>query len=134
MSGSADMNDELACPFLRVAHRELAALRREHCPGIALLAAGFGVERRLVGNDRRLDTGSRLTDLFAVDNDRFDLALGDLRFVAEELGRAEFVEQLQPDLTGSRLARADPILARLGALALHRRVEGVGRDLAAPAP
>ena len=55
-------------------------------------------------------------------------ALGGLGLVAEELGRAETLAQREPHRLGRRLARARPGLARLGALALHRRGEAVGVD------
>ncbi len=69
--------------------------------------------------------------LFAAADDRQDLALGDVGFVAEELGRADFFAQLEPQRVGRGLARADPAFARLRALPLHRGIEPGRLDLAA---
>jgi hypothetical protein len=63
--------------------------------GVADLAAGFGVERRLVEDDRAVLAGSELADLDAVARQRAHLALGGFGVVAEELGRA-------PPARGSR--------------------------------
>src|SRR5579862_8253155 len=52
MRDRAEMDEELARALLRIAHGKFAAFRREHRAGIALLAAGFGIERRLVRDDR----------------------------------------------------------------------------------
>ncbi len=131
MRQAAEMDEELARALLRVAHGELAALRREHRAGVAHLPARFGVERRLVDDDRGVAAGLGLLNRLAVDDDGDDLALGDMGVIAQELGSADLLAQLEPHLLGRGLARADPALARLGALALHRRSEGVGRHLAA---
>ena len=50
-------------------------------------------------------------------------ALGGLGLVAQKLGRAELLAQREPDRLGRGLAGARPGLARLGALALHGRIE-----------
>ncbi len=50
------------------------------------------------------------------------------RVVAEELRRAGALADAEPDGLGGRLAGAGPGLAGLGALALHRLVEGRGVD------
>src|SRR5579863_6409905 len=100
----AEMDDQIAGVFLRVAHGELAAGRGEHRAGVALLAAGFAVERRLVGDDGGLRAGLRLAGFRAANDDRRDLAFGDMGVVAEEFGRAELVTQLEPQPLGRRLA------------------------------
>ena len=70
---------QIAGLLLRVAHRELAARGREHRAGVADLAAGFAVERRLVDDDRGLGRRPRpRSTALAVDDDRRDLALGDV--------------------------------------------------------
>ncbi len=91
--------------------------------GIADLAAGFAVERRLVEHhrDRRACSGGlhRRT----VDDEGADLRLRGLDGVAEELGRPDLLTQLEPHALGRRLARPRPGGAGAGALLRHRRLE-----------
>ena len=83
--------------------------------GVADLAAGLGVERRLVDQDRdRLRRPRRVCDRLAVDDERDDLALGRLGVVAEELGRAEPSRSSNQTPLGRRLARAGPGARALG--------------------
>ena len=121
------VDDQVAEPLLRVEHVEPQA-GREHQPGVADLAARFAVERRLVEDEPAALAAPERTDLGAVAHDRARHALGGLGLVAEELGRAEPLAQSEPHRLGRRLARAGPGLARLGALALHRRGEAVVVD------
>ena len=79
-------------------------------PVVADLAAGLGVERRLVDDDRRLVAGLRRRPL-AVPDQRQDLALGGLGLVAEERV-APVAPGVEPDV-GRGLAGARPGLARL---------------------
>src|SRR5258708_5869578 len=127
------MDEKVARLSGRVAHRELAAGSREDRAGITDLAPRLAVERGLVDDDRdRVARFGRL-DLFATLEDGQDDALGAFGLVAEEFGRANLVAQREPLGASRRLARADPALARFLALALHRRVEPGGGDLAAAA-
>src|SRR5690242_1318340 len=50
----AEMDEELARLLHRVADRKLARSGREHDAAITHLAAGLGVERRLIDDDRGL--------------------------------------------------------------------------------
>ena len=96
--------------------------------GIADLAAGFGVEGRLVGDDRDRVASFGTLDLGAVAHQGDDLAFGALGLVAEEFGRAVAVAQAEPDSVLRPVAGAGPGLARFGALALHGCVEAVQID------
>src|SRR6185312_10575655 len=113
MRDAALMDEELAGALLRVAHRELAARMREYGAGVADLAAGFGVERRLVDEDGGVAARLGLFHRLAALDDGDDLALGDMRVIAQEFGGADLVAQLEPHLLGRRLAGADPALPRL---------------------
>src|SRR5262249_53359607 len=109
----AEMHMKLACFLLRVGDGELAPLRGEGDAGVAHLPTGFGVERRLVDEDRRLLSGARFGNAFAVNDDGGDLAFGDVRLVAQELAGTELVAQLEPELLGRGLARAHPMFPGL---------------------
>ena len=64
----------------------------------------------------------------AVEHDRHDLALGALGVVAQELGGAGLLADVEPDRLVGGLARAGPGRARLGALLVHRLLEARGVD------
>src|SRR5207245_2731793 len=85
----AEMEMQLARPLYRIAHCELAAGRRENRPGVADLAAGFAIERRLVEDDADLVPDLGFRDTFLATQDREDDALGGFGFVAEEFGRSD---------------------------------------------
>jgi hypothetical protein len=85
--------------------------------GVAHLAAGLAVERRLVDDDRaRLAGLRRSSTSLPSTHERRDDALGGLGVVAEELGRAELLAQRRTRRLGRRLAGAGPGGARLGLL------------------
>ncbi len=122
--------DEHARHLVRIGHPRGAALGADQ-PGIADLAAGLGVERRLVHDDLHSGAGRRGIDLRAVLHQRQDLPRGMLGVVAEKLGRALRFGDVIPDGRIRRLARARPGGARLGLLRRHRGIEPPGLDAAA---
>ncbi len=75
------MGVEIAHHLLHVGDRRLAA-GPDEAAGIAELAARFGVERRLVGDDPAALARLQRGDLLAVEHDRLDLALGAFGVVA----------------------------------------------------
>ena len=91
--------------------------------GVADLAAGFGVEGRLVQHDLHLDADRRSLDGMAADEEGGDLAFGGLGVVAEELGGAELLGEVEPDRLVGGLAGAGPGGAGLRLLLGHRRLE-----------
>ena len=112
----AEMHEEIAGFFCVSRHRELAAGRGEHRAGIAHLAAGFAVERRLVDDDRGLACRPRLRSTCLPSTTMAcDHALGDMRVVAEEFGGAEFFAQLEPELARSPPRRSRPSSSRASA-------------------
>ena len=124
----ADMEEEAVELLLRVLDGEAGAVRAGDDPAIADLAAGLGIERRLVDDDGAALAGLQRLDALAVLDQRHDLAGGGLGLVTEELGGAELLLQLEPQRLGGGLAGARPGLPRLGALALHGRGEAFGID------
>src|SRR5258707_3065359 len=70
--------------------------------------------------------------IYAVFQDGADLAHGGFRVVAQEVGGADALLDLEPHGLGGRLAGPLPGFARLLLLLLHRRVEGreIDRDAA----
>ena len=98
---------------------------RGHRAGVADLTAGFGVERRLVEDDRAALALLERGHLLAVAHKRRDHAFGAFGLVAEEIGAADFLAQREPHRFGRRFAGARPRRARLLALALHGGVERV---------
>ena len=90
----------------------------------------FGVERRLVQHDLHLDADRRRLGRVATDDQRQHLALGGLGVVAEELGRAVPLREVEPDALVGRLAGAGPGGAGLRLLPGHRRVEAGDVDAA----
>ena len=91
----AQMHQEVAGPLLRVSHLKAHAVGRQHA-GVADLAAGLAVERRLVDDHRAAFAGLQLGDLLAVGNERRDDALDALGLVAEEFGGAEPLADRKP--------------------------------------
>ncbi len=86
---------------------------------VADLAAGLGIERRLVDDDDTALAFLQSIDAGAVLDQRDDPARRRLGLVAEELGRAELFLQFEPESFGRGLARSRPRLPRLGALLVH---------------
>src|SRR5262245_3198548 len=123
----AGMHEQVAGLLLRVSDAEAHAIRA-HCAGIANLAAGLAIERRLIEHDRaalaRLERGHVLAVLYQ----RRHHTLGRLGVVTQELGRADLLAQAEPYGFRRSLTGPLPGFARLLALALHGSVKGVGVD------
>ena len=123
----AGMDEQVAGLLLGVGDAEAHAVGR-HDAGIADLAAGFAVERRLVEHDGAGLALGQSGDLLAVAHQRGDDAFRGLGLVAQELGGADLLAQREPHGFGRGLAGAGPRRPRHLALALHRRVEGAEID------
>ena len=95
-----------------------------HAAGIADLAAGFSVERRLVQHDRAGLALLQLGDLLAVAHQGGNDAFGLLGFVAEEFGRADALAHAEPHRFLRGIAGSGPGSPRFFALAVHRIREG----------
>ena len=111
--------------FLAVFSTRIARFAGVEHAGVADLAAGFGVKRRLVEDQKTSFAGFQRIDLDAVAQQGDDDALGVIGFIAEEFGRADLVLDREPDGFGRGFAGAGPGLAGFGALALHGGVENV---------
>ena len=125
----ADMDEQVAQPLLRVGHRDHGVADADGA-GVADLAAGFAVERGLVG-DHHDRAGLGALDRPAVDHQGGDHALGVGGGVAQELGGTQRLAQVEPDRLDRGVARALPGRARGRALAAHGGVEAVAVDGAA---
>src|SRR5688572_29050071 len=121
----AEMHEQVADLALRIADRDSRAARRGQRAGVAHLAARLAIERRLVGDQRDLLTLLGGLHFGAVLEQRDDLAFRLLGRVAEELGGAEALAQVEPHRFGRRLAGAGPGRARALALLLQLDVEAV---------
>src|SRR5262249_59524808 len=118
------MDEHVARLALRVGDGKTHALSG-HDAGVADLPARLAVERRLVEDDGAALAGAQRIDLVAVLHQRGNDPFGALGLVAEELGRADALLDGKPERLGLRFPRSGPGGARLFALALHRRAEGV---------
>ena len=98
------MHEEIAGPLLRIGDAELDALADHHA-GVADLAAGLRIKRRLVENDRAGLAGLEAVGILAVLHQRGNHALGALGLIAEEFGGAEFFAQRKPDVLARGIAR-----------------------------
>src|SRR4030095_4327479 len=127
----AQMDVEVTELLLSVVDGDLDTAGAEHDAAVAHLAAGFAVERSLVGDEGDPGAGLGRLNRFVVDQEGDDLALGDFSRVAQELGGAELFAQLEPLALGRGFAGAGPGLAGGGALALHGGVEAGIVDLLA---
>ncbi len=125
-----DVHEHVAEVLLRVGDLEAHAIGRHH-PGIADLAAGLAVERRLVEHDGAAVAFFQRIDFLAVAHERGDDAFGAFGLVAEEFGAADFFADAEPHRLVGGLAGARPRRARLLALLLHG--VGEGRDIDADA-
>ncbi len=96
--------------------------------GVAGLAAGQAVERRLVG--QKTHGLARLCGLYvrSVLDNRQHGAFGFFGVVAKKFGLAEFLGIGEPGLIGGRLAGTGPGFAGVGLLFGHRRFEAAGID------
>src|SRR5882757_7109842 len=99
------MYEQVAGPLLGIGDAESHALASQHA-GVADLAAGLRVERRLVQHDRAALAGLEAVDLGTVFDQRGHRAFRALGLVAQELSRAELFAQREPDRFGRRVARA----------------------------
>ena len=123
----AMMQEEAVQLFLRVLDLE-GRFGTGDAAAIADLAAGLAIEGRLVDDDDAVRALAELIDAGAVLDQRHDLAGRGFRVIAEELGRAQFLFQLEPERVGRGLAGASPGFPCLGTLALHRSGEAFGID------
>ena len=121
------MDEHVARLLLGVGDGKVHAVAA-HDAGVADLTAGLGVKRRLVEDDGAALPGPQRIDLLAVLHQRDNDALVGFGLVAQELARAGFFAQAEPDRLGGGVARAGPGGARLLALALHGGVEAFGID------
>ena len=118
----AEMHEQIPGALLRIGDGEAHAVAAHHAL-IADLAAGFGVERRLIEDDgaglalgrARRPPCRRATIAATTPARGFGL-------VAEEFGARRLFADREPHRLGRGLARARPRRARLGALFIH----GVG--------
>src|SRR5690606_29088953 len=117
-----EMDEQPLALLLRVANLDAESVAGDHAL-IADLAAGFAIKGRLVDHHRDLVAGRCSLDRGAVPDQRGDHALRGPGRVAEELGRAELLAQLEPYGLGGGLARTLPARARLGLLSLHGGLE-----------
>ena len=101
------MHEEIAGFLLRVGNAEFDALAR-HQAGVADLAAGLRIERRLVEYDRAALAGLEGVGLLAVFHERRDHALGALGFIAQEFRGTEFFAQREPDVFAGGVAASRP--------------------------
>ena len=99
----AEMHEEIAGLLLRVGDAELDALAG-HQAGVADLAAGLRIKRRLVQHDRAALAGLEAVGILAVLDQRGHHAFGALGVVAEEFGGAEFFAQRKPDVLAGGIA------------------------------
>src|SRR5258707_6518786 len=90
------------------------------------LTATLGIKRRLVENNRATLTFSKLRNLLVMLDQRGNYAFGGFGLVAQELGGAEALAQLEPHGLRRRVTRAGPGGACLLALALHAGLEALG--------
>ncbi|EGO96301.1 hypothetical protein APM_0875 [Acidiphilium sp. PM] len=120
----AVMDEEIAGLFLGVGDADGDAGGGERA-GVADLAAAFGVEGRLVEDEGDLLPGLGAAGGRAVHHHGEDAGIALLGRVAEELGAAETVAQVEPDGFGRGIAGAGPGGAGAGFLLGHRRGEAL---------
>ena len=106
----AEMHEEIAGLLLRIGDAEFDALAGHHA-GVADLAAGLRIERRLVQHDRAGLAGLEAVGFLAVLDQRRDHAFGALGLIAQEFGGAELLAQRKPDRSRSRY-RPSPSMTR----------------------
>src|ERR1700682_2331965 len=114
----AGMHEHIAEMFLSVGDLEAHPLAYEHA-GVADLAAGFAVERRLVEHHGAVLAFFQRFDFLAVAHERGDDAFCAFGLVAKKLSTAEFFADAEPNRLVRRLAGACPRGTRLSALLVH---------------
>ena len=124
---AADMDVEVAQLLQRVGDGDHGRAGADGA-GVADLAAQFAIEGRLVGDDQHILAGSGLVDQLAAPDQGQHAALRTVGLVAQELGGAVLVADVEPDALDRGLARALPGGARSLALAGHGGVEAGGID------
>ena len=115
--------DEQPQFLLRVAHRDAQAVRAGDDARIADLAATLGIEGRLVQHDGDFSAGAGGDGLHAIDHDRDQFALRLPGAVAQEVGGADALLDVEPEAFGRGLPGAGPGGAGAGLLLGHCGVE-----------
>ena len=127
------MREQVAGLLLRVGDARRARRRAVIVAGVADLAAGLAVERRLVEHHRAALAGFQLGDLLAVAAPARRRRLRRSRSRSRGTRSApSFSRSANQTVSVRGLARARPGGARLGALALHRVVEAHARSTPMP--
>ena len=120
---------KLAERLRRVLNFADEAFESSQFSGVADLAAALAVEGRLVEQDLDGLADLGVLDALAVLDDRQDDALALVARIAGELGRAIFLDKVEPDVLARLRAGALPGGARLRLLLGHRGVEAGAVDL-----
>ncbi len=131
---AADMDKQIAGLAQRVFDGEFTAAGGKDRAGIANLSARLAVKRGLVDDDADLVAMLRFEDPLLALDERQDDALGGLRLVAEEFGRADLLAQREPGRLGRFFPRTDPGGARERAGLFHFLIESIDIDRDAARP
>ena len=115
----AMVHEQPVALLLRVGDGDLESAAADDA-GVAHLAAGLAIKRRLVHHQRHGVALASRRNFDAVAHDGLHHAFGGLGSVSEEFSGAQPFAQLEPDRFGRRLAGARPAGARLRLLAFHR--------------
>ena len=124
----AHVDMEVAQVFLGVANGQVGAAGAGDDAAVAGLTTGLAIERGLVDDQGHVRARSGLIDRGAVDHQGDNLGLGGLGLVAEKLGGAIVLADVEPNLLGGGVAGTRPGGSSLGPLALHGRVEAGAVD------
>ena len=127
------VNEEPLALFLGISHLKTGVVGGDHA-GVAHLAAGFPIEGRLVHHNLHALSSRDGFDARSVAHQRLHHAFGSLGVIAEELGSAVLLLELEPDRFGGLVARTRPAGAGLGLLTLHSVIEAHDVDADPPRP
>ena len=108
------MNVQIAELLLGIRDCDFRAISRQSA-GIALLPAGFAIERRLVRNNFNLGALSGFTDFGTVNHQRNDRAVRGFRGVAQKFRCTHAVANIEPDAFIRCGTRSGPALPPLRA-------------------
>ena len=121
------MNEDALALLLRILDCDSKTFSGDRA-GIALLAAGFSIERGLVDYDRNNIAFSNGLYFRAIADKRSDNAFGNLGLVSEKFRRTDLILDTEPDRFGCSFTRTSPVRTGLGLLALHGGTEAIRID------
>ena len=126
-----DVNVQVTCSLLDIAHDEARAVTEHYLTMVAGLTAGFCIERRCVENEFSR-AGRQCINPCAASSDCDQLALAFGAIIAGETCGASIVADAEPDIIRCLISGGEPCCAAILALLLERGFKTINIDAHLP--